>query len=471
MSSPTGRRSASTPTASAPWPSARRPSCGRAPRSRTSCARRPRATCPAACPPASWATSIPSRRSSPHAARERASGTPTTTPTSTSTSATSRPCADTPRRRSPRRSPCRPRVACSSCSPARTPSSSRKSSSCASACPSGSSPSPPHSPTRGAAVARLATGRERTVVFNGHYHGHIPDTLRPLASSHEEDFLGLPGPARARTTEVEYNDLDGLSGRSRAATRRVLIEPALTNFGLVLPADGFHQGTCGSATATARCSSSTRPTPSSPSGGAGRAASACSPTWSPGQEHRRRRADRRLRHETGARRVHGEPPRLRLRRGRRCPDRRHPLRQRALDGRGEGGARLGSGTRDPGGDGAPRRAAGRRDRTVRRAPPAALVRPPLRRAQRPLPAADAARDGRRGRRLAGAAARDRAPSLLRQSRRLGRDRDFRAFDLGGPHGGRRGALPRGPRRIPRRARTKRGGLAQSLQAGVPPGSR
>jgi glutamate-1-semialdehyde 2,1-aminomutase len=93
-------------------------------------------------------------------------------------------------------------------------------------------------------VARAATGRDRAIVFSGHYHGHIDDTLRPGGEvPGEEDFLGLPRAAGARTDEVEYNDLDGLErALAGADVAAVLIEPALTNCGVVLPAPGFHEG-------------------------------------------------------------------------------------------------------------------------------------------------------------------------------------------------------------------------------------
>lgn len=94
-------------------------------------------------------------------------------------------------------------------------------------------------------VARAATGRERVVVFSGHYHGHIDDTLRPAADGVEEDdgFLGLSREAGAQTVEVEFNDLDGLEQvLSSGEVAAVMVEPALTNCGVVLPAPGFHEG-------------------------------------------------------------------------------------------------------------------------------------------------------------------------------------------------------------------------------------
>jgi glutamate-1-semialdehyde 2,1-aminomutase len=94
-------------------------------------------------------------------------------------------------------------------------------------------------------VARAATGRERTIVFSGHYHGHIDDTLRPAADGvkEEDGFLGLGREAGAQTTEVEFNDLKGLErALSGGEVAAVMVEPALTNCGVVLPAPDFHAG-------------------------------------------------------------------------------------------------------------------------------------------------------------------------------------------------------------------------------------
>ncbi len=90
-------------------------------------------------------------------------------------------------------------------------------------------------------LARLATGRERIVIFDGSYHGHIDETLTDY--SHDEPqarSLGLPGDHGRHTTIVPFND--AAAARRELARRdcaALMVEPALTNVGLVLPQDGF----------------------------------------------------------------------------------------------------------------------------------------------------------------------------------------------------------------------------------------
>lgn len=93
-------------------------------------------------------------------------------------------------------------------------------------------------------LARHITGRSRVVVHDHCYHGSVDESFAVLG----EDGRVRPrpssiGPAMdvARTTRVVgYNDVDGLAtaleDRDVAA---VLIEPALTNVGIVLPEPGY----------------------------------------------------------------------------------------------------------------------------------------------------------------------------------------------------------------------------------------
>jgi glutamate-1-semialdehyde aminotransferase len=93
-------------------------------------------------------------------------------------------------------------------------------------------------------VARFMTGRSRIVIFGGHYHGHIDETLVRVEDGRTvPESRGLaPGPA-AHTTVVPFNDLGALE-RTLAAgdVALVLTEPALTNCNVVLPQAGFHAG-------------------------------------------------------------------------------------------------------------------------------------------------------------------------------------------------------------------------------------
>jgi len=96
-------------------------------------------------------------------------------------------------------------------------------------------------------LARHRTGRDVIVVFGGHYHGHLDDTLvKGDEHAASPELLGVNARAAAVTRIVPFNDLAALERvleRERVAT--VITEPALTNVGLVLPADGFHAGVRG----------------------------------------------------------------------------------------------------------------------------------------------------------------------------------------------------------------------------------
>jgi glutamate-1-semialdehyde 2,1-aminomutase len=93
-------------------------------------------------------------------------------------------------------------------------------------------------------LARHRTGRRLLIVFGGHYHGHLDDTLvTGDERSGRPELLGLNPRAAADTRLVAFNDLAALervlAGGDVAA---VITEPALTNAGIVQPRDGFHAG-------------------------------------------------------------------------------------------------------------------------------------------------------------------------------------------------------------------------------------
>ncbi len=93
-------------------------------------------------------------------------------------------------------------------------------------------------------LARLATGRERLVVFGGHYHGHLDEALvRLVDGALEPDGEGLPRSARAQTRVLPFNDLAALEAElAGGEVALVLTEPALTNCNVVLPEEGFLAG-------------------------------------------------------------------------------------------------------------------------------------------------------------------------------------------------------------------------------------
>ena len=101
-----------------------------------------------------------------------------------------------------------------------------------------------HANTEAIRVARVATGRDKVLMFDGKYHGHFDEALVWLEDDGTlvPEELGVPADTVNGTVIVPYNDLRALE---RALERRdiaiVLTEPAITNnIGLLLPDDGFH---------------------------------------------------------------------------------------------------------------------------------------------------------------------------------------------------------------------------------------
>jgi glutamate-1-semialdehyde aminotransferase len=93
-------------------------------------------------------------------------------------------------------------------------------------------------------IARFMTKRSRVVIFGGHYHGHIEETLvREEGGRCVPDTDGLSPGSAAHTVIVPFNDLQSLE-RTLAAgdVALVLTEPVMTNCNLVMPDPGFHRG-------------------------------------------------------------------------------------------------------------------------------------------------------------------------------------------------------------------------------------
>lgn len=93
-------------------------------------------------------------------------------------------------------------------------------------------------------IARIATGRERVVVFGGHYHGHLEETLvKTVDGVVVAEVAGLRHQAGAATRILPFNDLAALEQELQSReVALVLTEPALSNCNIVLPADGFLAG-------------------------------------------------------------------------------------------------------------------------------------------------------------------------------------------------------------------------------------
>ena len=95
-------------------------------------------------------------------------------------------------------------------------------------------------------IARELSGRPKILVFNGCYHGTVDETFIVAEDGRARARPGSVGPPvdpSVTTRVVEWNDLEGLELElARGDVACVLTEPALTNIGIVLPHDGFHDG-------------------------------------------------------------------------------------------------------------------------------------------------------------------------------------------------------------------------------------
>jgi glutamate-1-semialdehyde 2,1-aminomutase len=93
-------------------------------------------------------------------------------------------------------------------------------------------------------IARHLTGRSKVLVFNYCYHGTVDEsfaTLRDGLVGARDGNVGAPVPLSATTRVVEFNDLERLERELAVGdVACVLTEPALTNIGIVLPEEGFH---------------------------------------------------------------------------------------------------------------------------------------------------------------------------------------------------------------------------------------
>jgi len=94
-------------------------------------------------------------------------------------------------------------------------------------------------------VARAATGRDRVLLFDGHYLGHFDEALVELGEDGRlvPEERGIPAAVTEGTVLVPLNDLEALAwALERRDIALVLTEPALTNnFGLILPDPGYHE--------------------------------------------------------------------------------------------------------------------------------------------------------------------------------------------------------------------------------------
>jgi glutamate-1-semialdehyde aminotransferase len=93
-------------------------------------------------------------------------------------------------------------------------------------------------------IARFMTGRSRIVIFGGHYHGHIEETLvREEDGGSVPETAGLSPGSATHTVIVPFNDLRALEQTLSAGdVALVLTEPVMTNCNLIMPDPDFHRG-------------------------------------------------------------------------------------------------------------------------------------------------------------------------------------------------------------------------------------
>ena len=93
--------------------------------------------------------------------------------------------------------------------------------------------------------ARHVTGRSKVLVFDWCYHGTVDETFATLedgAVVPRRGNIGPPVPPSETTLVVPFNDLPALEAAlATGEVACILLEPAMTNIGIVLPDPGYHE--------------------------------------------------------------------------------------------------------------------------------------------------------------------------------------------------------------------------------------
>jgi len=92
--------------------------------------------------------------------------------------------------------------------------------------------------------SRMLTGRPKIVVIDRCYHGSVDETFATLDSNNHtvarEGNIGAPVALDTTTTVVEFNDLGAMERALKTGDiAAILLEPAMTNVGIVLPDPGY----------------------------------------------------------------------------------------------------------------------------------------------------------------------------------------------------------------------------------------
>ncbi|SDJ36107.1 glutamate-1-semialdehyde 2,1-aminomutase [Frankineae bacterium MT45] len=96
-------------------------------------------------------------------------------------------------------------------------------------------------------IARAVTGRPKILVNSYCYHGSVDESLIVVgpdgAGASREGNVGAPCDVTMTSRVAEFNDLAGLERElEHGDVAAVLMEPALTNIGIVLPEPGYLDG-------------------------------------------------------------------------------------------------------------------------------------------------------------------------------------------------------------------------------------
>ena len=95
--------------------------------------------------------------------------------------------------------------------------------------------------------SRLITGRSKIIVIDRCYHGSVDETFATLDSTGKtiarEGNIGAPIALDQTTRVVEFNELAGMENAlAQGDVAAILMEPAMTNVGIVLPETGYLNG-------------------------------------------------------------------------------------------------------------------------------------------------------------------------------------------------------------------------------------
>jgi len=95
--------------------------------------------------------------------------------------------------------------------------------------------------------ARHVTGRQKIAVHDYCYHGTVDETFANLApdgsTTSRKNNIGAPVPLEQTTVSIPFNDLAAVEAAfATGEVAAMLMEPALTNIGIVLPNDGYLEG-------------------------------------------------------------------------------------------------------------------------------------------------------------------------------------------------------------------------------------